>query len=143
MLGNPASVGQQVLAVIFLTSVDWSPLCPTLIFSLPPSANCVLHLTAISSDWSLLLTVLFSPPLSTDSLSSLGLSFPRRLPVSWEMLRQNKGILWLASTHTETEATHSVTSMTASHDERKVILWCPSFLKWSSNSLLQLAILIP
>ena len=28
---HPASVGQQVLAAVFLTSVDWAPLCPTLI----------------------------------------------------------------------------------------------------------------
>ena len=45
---NPASVGQQVLAVVFLTSVD-SLFCPTSIFSLPPSADCVLLGTAISS----------------------------------------------------------------------------------------------
>ena len=30
-LVNPASVGQQVFAVAFLISVDWSPLCPALI----------------------------------------------------------------------------------------------------------------
>ena len=30
-LVNPASVSQQVLAVAFLTSVDWSPLCPAFI----------------------------------------------------------------------------------------------------------------
>ena len=30
-LVNPASVGQQVLAAAFLTSVDWCLLCPTLI----------------------------------------------------------------------------------------------------------------
>ena len=59
-LVNPASVGQQVLAVVFLTSVD-SLLCPAFIFSLPPSADCVLLWTAISSR-------LFCPPLSTDSL---------------------------------------------------------------------------
>ena len=46
-LVNPASVGQQVLAVTFLTSVD-SLLCPTSIFSLPPS-NYVILWTAITS----------------------------------------------------------------------------------------------
>ena len=45
---NPASVGQLVLAVVFLTSVE-SLLCPADIFSLPPSADCVLPWTAISS----------------------------------------------------------------------------------------------
>ena len=47
-LVNPASVGQQVLAVVFLTSVD-SLLCPTSVFSLPPSSDCVILCTAISS----------------------------------------------------------------------------------------------
>ena len=47
-LVNPASVGQQVLAVVFLTSVD-SLLCPASIFSLPPSVDCVLLWTPISS----------------------------------------------------------------------------------------------
>ena len=47
-LVNTASVGQQVWAVVFLTSVD-SLLCPASIFSLPPSANCVLLWTDTSS----------------------------------------------------------------------------------------------
>ena len=47
-LDNPASVGQQVLAVVSLISVD-SLLCPADIFSVPPSANCVLPWSAVSS----------------------------------------------------------------------------------------------
>ena len=56
-LVSPASVSQQVLAAAFLTSVDWSPLCPTLISwqtcfvdwsILLPSADCVLLLTDLS-----------------------------------------------------------------------------------------------
>ena len=102
-LVNPASVGQQVLAAAFLTSVDWSPLCPGLISWPTRSVN-----------WSLLLS-------SADCvlLASLGPSFPRPLPVSWEISRTgplcgfraktDKGILWPASTHTETNATHCVT----------------------------------
>ena len=53
-LVNPASVGQQILAAAFLTSVGWYPLCPTLISwqtlswllspadcsLLPPSVDC-------------------------------------------------------------------------------------------------------
>ena len=56
-LVNPASVGQQVLAVAFLTFVD-SLLCPTSIFS------CLLQLTVSypeqlsQADWSLLPSVL-------------------------------------------------------------------------------------
>ena len=74
----PASVGQQVLAGAFLTSVDWSPLCPV-----------IISLTACFVDWSLLLssadcpsldcylmpTVIFCSLLLTPS--SLVPSFPR------------------------------------------------------------------
>ena len=78
-LGNPASVGQQVLAVAFLTSVD-SLLCPTSIF------YCLLLLTVSFSgqlsqaDWSLL-------PYSVNwlSLSFLRPSFPPPLLVSPEI----------------------------------------------------------
>ena len=51
-LVNPASVGQQVLVAAFLNSVDWSPLCPTLISWL----TC-------SVDWSLLLPSADCPSL--------------------------------------------------------------------------------
>ena len=48
VLVYPASVGKQVLAVVFVTSVD-SLLCPADILSVPPSADCVPLWTAISS----------------------------------------------------------------------------------------------
>ena len=70
---NLASVGQQVLAVVFLTSVD-SLLCTASIFSLPPSADCVLLWTATSNR-------LFSSAFRSQlTLSSLGHSFPPPLP---------------------------------------------------------------
>ena len=51
-LVNPVSVGQQVLAVTFLTSVDWSPPCPALISRLAFSwllstANCPWDLPSL------------------------------------------------------------------------------------------------
>ena len=64
-LVNPASVGQQVFAVVFLTSVD-SLLGPVSIFSLPPLADCVLLWTAISS------RLFSSSYVNWLSLSSLG-----------------------------------------------------------------------
>ena len=95
-LFNPASVGQQVLAVTFITSVD-SLLCPASICSLPPSADCLILWTAISSrlvsrqrrveTLRCRLTLSLSLPLSLSlslSLSSLGPSFPRPLLVSRE-----------------------------------------------------------
>ena len=63
-LVNPTTVGQQVLAVVFLTFVD-SLLCPTSIFSQPP--------------------VLFCLPSSILSLFSLRPSFSPPLLVSWEI----------------------------------------------------------
>ena len=62
-LVNLASVGQQILAVVFLILVD-SLLCLASIFSQPPSADCVLLWTAFSSQ-------LFCLPLSTGSLCLL------------------------------------------------------------------------
>ena len=56
-LVNPAAVGQQVLAVVFLTSVYWSPLFPILISWPCPSLDCYLKPTVLFC--SLLLTVLF------------------------------------------------------------------------------------
>ena len=73
-LVNPASVGQQVLAVAFLTSVDWSPLSPTPISWLTPSLDCNLNC-------SLLLTV----SSGTFCWPPLGPSFPHPLPVMWEI----------------------------------------------------------
>ena len=99
-LVNPASVGQQVLAAAFLTSDDWSPLCPTLIFWL--TFSWVLP----PADSPLLLPVSFSLPWFLPS-------FPRLLPVSWDISRTsslcgfraktNKGILWLPSIYTHNE----------------------------------------
>ena len=106
-------VGQQVLVVVFLTSVDWSPFCPALISRLTPSLDCNLILTALSCQL------------------SLGLSFPRPLPVSWEISRANplggfrtktnKGILWLAPTPKETNAIYRVTR--ATRTEGLILLW--------------------
>ena len=82
-LVNPDSVSQQMLAVIFLTSVD-SLLCPTSMFSLAPSADCVLPWTSISSRLfsSALLCQLTSLCLFSDLPSlvhfqSRGKSYPR------------------------------------------------------------------
>ena len=96
-VGYPGICGSKVLAAAFLTSVDLSPLCPTLI-----------SLTACSVDWSLLLPSAEYP---------LGPSFPRPFGLVGDLERklfvwisnQNKGILWLAPTHRETNATRSVT----------------------------------
>ena len=110
MLVNPASVGQQVLAVTFLTSVDWSPLCLTLISWLLSPADCLLLFSLL--------------PPSAGSLflfTTLGPSFPYPLPVLWEIshtsplcgfhAKTDKGILWLAPTPTEMNATHHVTML--------------------------------
>ena len=114
-LVNPVSVGQQVLAVVFLTSVD-SVLCPASIFSLLPSANCVLLWAATSSQ-------LFSYALLVNwlSLSSLGLSFPPPLSVSREIspsdllcgfcAKTDKEILWPAPIQTEMNTTYCVTNL--------------------------------
>ena len=109
-LVNQASVGQQILAVVFLTSVDFL-LCPASIFLLPPSADCVLFWTAISS--------LLSSALPWLSLSSLWPSFLPPLPVSREIslssplcgfrAKTDKEILWLAPTKMEMNANYCVT----------------------------------
>ena len=109
-LVNPASVGQQVLAVAFLTSVD-SLLFPTYIFSLPPSADCVILRTASSSR--LVSSALLCQLLS---LSSLEPSFPPLLLVSREIsssgplcgfrAKTDKEIVRVTPTQTET---HRVT----------------------------------
>ena len=112
-LVNPASVGQQVLAIVFLTSVH-SLLSLASIFSLPPSVDCVLLCTAISSR-------LFSSAFLCQlfSLSSLGPSFSRPFPVLQDIspsgplcgfrAKTDKEILWLAPTQTEMNATYCVT----------------------------------
>ena len=99
MLINPASVGQQVLAVVFLTSV--------LLSSLPCFYFCRL---SCSIDCPLL------RPSADCLLSSLGPSFPRPLPVSWEISRAGPLSEFRAQTDKdsltdhppETGATHSV-----------------------------------
>ena len=51
---NPASVGQQLLAAAFRTSVDWSPLCSTLISWLTHSVDwslCSLLLCPLLFCW--------------------------------------------------------------------------------------------
>ena len=53
MLVNPASVGQQVLAVTFLTSVD-SLLCPASIFSCLPLPTISFSGQQSQNGWSLL-----------------------------------------------------------------------------------------
>ena len=95
-------------------NADSSLDCPASIFSLPPSADCVLLWTAIS-------TRLFSSVLLCQllSLSSLGPSSPPPLPVSREIspsgplcgfhAKADKEILWPAHTHTNTtNSQHSV-----------------------------------
>ena len=80
----------------------------------------LLFLDWPSLDCSLLPTGLFCSLLLTVLPSSLGLSFPRPLPVSWEISRTislcgfcaktDKGIVWLAPTHTQTtNGQHRVT----------------------------------
>ena len=121
-LVNPES-GQQVLTVTFLTSVDWSPLCSALIswltFSwlLSPTDCSVL---SPSTD-SYLLTDSFSwlqpsvdcslqPTVSETFLLSSSSGFVRDLAHKPFRAKTDKGILWLAPTHTHTtNAHHQVT----------------------------------
>ena len=108
-------------------SVDWSPLswltCSVDWSLLLPSTDCVLVLT--SADWSLLLP-------SADC--SLGPSFLRPLPVSWEITRvgplcgfrakTDKDILWQVLIHThKTNAQHRITFK---QNENRTIIkeWC-------------------
>ena len=80
--------------------------CPASIFSLCPSLDSYLKPT-----------VLFCPPLSTDSLSSLRLSFSPLLPVSHSgplcrfRAKTDKEILWVAPTQMETKCYPSCHSM--------------------------------
>ena len=77
-------------------------------------------------------TVLFCPPLSTDSLSSLGPSFPPPFPVSWEIspsgpfcgfcAKTDKAILRPAPKQTEMNATHCVTRR--NYTIKLWIYWC-------------------
>ena len=82
-LVNLASVGQQVLSITFQTSID-SLLCPTSIFSLPPSADRLILWTAASSRLGF-----SSLCCQLPSQSSLGLSFPPTLSVIREVLSSN------------------------------------------------------
>ena len=104
-LVNLTSVGQQVLAVAFLIFVDWSLLCLSLISWLTcpidwslllPSADCVLLLTDLSCR-------LISGTYVSSSFWSCGRS------LCGFRAKTDKGILWLAPTHTEMDATYSVT----------------------------------
>ena len=112
LLVNPASVGQQVLAVVFLTSVGYL-LCLASIFSLPLSTDCLLLWTAISSrlfssafHCQLILSV-FSGTFLSSSTSGLTGDLVLRLFV-W-VSSQNKEILWPAPTQTEMNASYCVT----------------------------------
>ena len=104
-LVNPTSVGQQVLAVVFLTSVD-SLLCPADI-SLPPSADCVLPWTTISS-WLLSSAFLCQLALSVfcrTLLPSSTSGLVRDLapgPLCGFHAKRQKEIVWVSSTQTET-----------------------------------------
>ena len=90
----PASVGQHVIAAAFRTSVEWSPLCPTLISWL----TC-------SVDWSLLLpsadcSVL--PTVSGTFLPSVSWDISRAGPLCGFRAKTDKGIVGLAPKHTHT-----------------------------------------
>ena len=96
-LVNPASVVQQVLAVTFLTSVDWSPLCPALISWLTLSLDCNLLFCRLSP--------LDCPgnffPLSSPGLMG-GLA---RKPFVWDT-RQNRQRDPLTGTYTHRNECH-------------------------------------
>ena len=91
-------------------------LCPVSIFSLPPSADCVLLWTATSS-WLFSSALLCQLTLSVFSPTN----FLRPLPVSWEIspsgplcgfrAKPDKEILWPAPIQTERNATHCVTTL--------------------------------
>ena len=117
-LVTPASVDQQVLAAAFLTSVDWSPLCPTLISLtasfyrlvsaapfcwLFPSLDCSLMPAVLFC--SLLLTVLWDHPSLVPT--SRGRSRAQALLCGF-CAKIDKGILWLAPTHTHTSSLKNV-----------------------------------
>ena len=114
-LVNPASVGQQVLAVVFLTLVD-SLRCHASIFSLPSSADCVFSRQLSQADGSLWPSV-----VNWLSLSSLGPSFRPPFPVSREIspagilcgfrAKADKDILWPAPPQTEMNATYCATNL--------------------------------
>ena len=88
-------------------------------WSTGPSSRLSALLSSL--DWPSLSTGLFCSFLLTvlSCPLSLGPSFPRPLPVSWDISRRShfcgfraktdKGILWLALTHTETNATYRIT----------------------------------
>ena len=112
VLVNPTSVGQQVLAVIFLTSVE-SLLCPASI-----SLSTVSFPELLSqADCSLLPSF-----VNWLSLSSLGPSFSPPLPVVWAnspsgslcgfRAKTDKEILWPALIQKEMNATYCVTIIT-------------------------------
>ena len=97
-LVNPASVGQQVLAVAFQTFVDRSPLCPALISWLTFSW---LHSPA---DCSLLLTVSFSLLWDLYSLvQSRGRSHARALCVGFTPKQIKGSSDWHTHTHPHNE----------------------------------------
>ena len=103
-LVNPASVDQQVLAAAFLTSVDWSPLCPTLISWL--TFSWLLSLSLSPADCSLLLpsadcfSVTFLPSSSSGLVGDLaGRTFV------W-VSRQNRQRDSLTGTHTQRNECH-------------------------------------
>ena len=113
MLVTLASVGQQVVAVTFLTSVDWLPLCLTLISEWPVLSTCLCCsllptvsslLTSPADCPLLLLPVSFSGTFLPSSIPGLGRDFMCR-PFVW-VLRQNRQRDSQTGTHTHRNECH-------------------------------------
>ena len=97
-----------------------------LLTALLPSSHCLLLLSASFSGQLSQADCSLRPSfVNWLSLSSLGLSFPRSLPVSWSgplrgfRAKTDKKTLWVAPTQTETNATHRVSVLKNKKNIRK------------------------